>query len=192
MSIAAQSLTIDEYIELEHTTGERHEYLDGEVREMVGGSGPHSLISTNLLVALHRQVSRRGCQVHGSDLRISLPEARGYTYADIVISDGAPQFVAPKDSLVNPLVIVEVLSPTTEAHDRGDKFERYRSIDSFQEYLLVSQDRPRIERFVRQDDGNWLQKIHADPQGEIVLESVDCRLAMADVYAQVDFSDGKR
>jgi len=185
-------LSLDEYVELERSTGERHEYHDGKVVPMVGGSGPHSAIGISISSELYLQFKGSKRVVHGSDMRIALPALRTYVYADCVIPDGSPQFVPPKDSLSNPLVIFEVLSPSTEAYDRGGKFAQYRTIESFQEYLLVCQDCLHVEQFLKQDDGNWLLKDNIGEKAVITIESLGCQLALADIYAQVDFSKAER
>ena len=191
MATVTQTLTVDEYIELERTTGERHEFRNGEAIPMVGGSGNHSLIITNFVVAVSRDARILGHQTHGSDLRVAVPLAEAMVYPDVVVTDGPPTYVAPKDTLTNPLLIVEVLSASTEAYDRGDKFDNYCTIDSFREYLLVSQDKPNVTQFVKRD-GNWLRFLHADPNGTIDIESLNCQISMADIYSQVDFSNADK
>ncbi|MEZ6130407.1 MAG: Uma2 family endonuclease [Planctomycetaceae bacterium] len=185
-------VSLDEYVELERATGERHEFHDGKVVRMVGGSGPHSAIGISISAELYLQLKGTNRVVHGSDLRIALPTLCTYVYADCVIPDGVPQFVSPKDSLTNPIVIFEVLSPSTEAYDRGDKFGQYRTIETFREYLLVCQDRPHVEQFLKQDDGNWLLKEYNGNNAVITIESLGCQLSLADVYAKVDFTKAER
>lgn len=187
MATVTQTLTVDEYIELERTTGERHEFRNGEAIPMVGGSGNHSLIITNFVVAITGHARNLGHQTHGSDLRVAVPSADAMVYPDVVVTDGLPNYTTPKDTLTNPLLVVEVLSASTEAYDRGEKFDNYCTIDSFREYLLVSQDKPNVTQFVKRD-GNWLRFTHADPNGTIDIESLNCQIAMADIYAQVDFT----
>lgn len=187
MATVTQTLTVDEYIELERTTGERHEFRNGEAIAMVGGSGNHSLIITNFVVAVTSHARSLGNQTHGSDLRVAVPATDSMVYPDVVVTDGPPAYVVPKDTLTNPLLIVEVLSPSTEAYDRGEKFDNYCTIGSFREYLLVSQNKHNVTQFVKRD-GNWLRFLHADPNGTIDIESLSCQLAMADIYAQVDFT----
>ncbi len=157
---------------------------------MAGETGPHSLIGISIAAVLHSQLSRQGRQVHGADMRISVPSVNRFAYADVVIPDGDPDYVAPNDSLANPHAMVEVLSAPSKGYDRGDKFDRYCAIDTFREYTLVSQHRPRIECFFRQNDGNWLREVHTDAAGAVKLQSVNCQLA--EVYGHVDFDQAER
>lgn len=187
MATVTQTLTVDEYIELERTTGERHEFRNGEAIPTVGGSGNHSLIITNLVVAMTGHARNPGRQTHGSDMRVAVPSTDAMVYPDVVVTDGLPNYVPPKDTLTNPRLVVEVLSPSTEAYDRDEKFDDDCTIDGFREYLLVSQEKPNVTQFVNRD-GNWLRFTHADSNSTIDIESLNCQIALVDIYDQVDFT----
>lgn len=175
MATVTPTLTADEYLELERTTGQRH------------GSGNHSLIITNFVVAITGHTRNLGHQTHASDIRVAVPSTDAMVYPDVVVTDGSPICT----TLTNLLLVDEVSSPSTEAYDRGEKFDNYCTIDSFREYLLASQDKPNVTQFVKRD-GNWLRFTHADPNGTIDIESLNCQIAMADTYAQVDFTPASK
>lgn len=191
MSTTTEKLTLDQYLELEQRTGQRHEYQNGEVTPMVGGSGVHSQIIAQLSGELYQCLKRTEHKAHMSDLRYFAPESEKYTFPDIVIPDGKPDFIKPVDTLTNPLLIVEVLSPSTATYDRTEKFDLYAESASFQEYLLVSQHTHRIEQFVRQSSNKWERSVTTDPEAKIQLASINCELAVSDVYADVDFSQAE-
>ena len=181
-------LSPQQYLAIERAAEERSEYLDGEMVAMTGGSRNHCLIAGNLLRELGVQLRDRPCEVYPTDLRVQVSETGLYTYPDVVVVCGEPQFEDDLfDTLLNPTVIVEVLSPTTESYDRGRKFEHYRALASLAEYLLVSQTQPRIERFLRQADGLWLFGDAAGLEAALTLPSIGCELKLAEVYAKVRF-----
>jgi len=182
-------LTPEEYLAIERRSEIRSEYLDGEMFAMTGGSFQHSLIIGNVAGELRQQVRRRGCKVCPNDLRVRVPATGLYTYPDVVVVCGKP-FLDDEhlDTLLNPTLIVEVLSLTTEAYDRGKKFEYYRMIESLSEYLLVAQDEPRVEHYLRQQDNRWLLTAVAGLEASITLPSVQCELALAEIYDQIEFS----
>jgi Uma2 family endonuclease len=153
---------------------------------MAGGSPNHNLILLNVGAELRNQLKKRPCRVFPSDQRLKV-EANGlYTYPDITVVCDEPAFDDPrKDTILNPLVLIEILSPSTEAYDRGRKFELYRQLPTLQEYVLVSQDAMRIDHYVRQTDGRWLLTPVAGVNGVVHLLSLDCRLELAEVYDKV-------
>jgi len=180
-------LTVAEYLAIERRARTRSEYLDGEMFTMPGAGRRHNLIKGNTERELSLQLKRHPCEVYSSDQRVHIPATGLYTYPDIVVVCGEPRFEDIElETLLNPTLIVEVLSSTTEAYDRGKKFEHYRTIESFVEYLLISQDEPLIERYLRQDDGTWLFKAVASLDSRIVLPSIGCELALAEVYEKVE------
>lgn len=181
--------TLETYIQAEESTGERHEYRDGKLVLMVGGSQRHSLITGNVFFALRPLAISKSCQAHVADMRVLSLASNTFTYPDVVVSDGAPEFTAPTDTLTNPLLIAEVLSQSTEAYDRGEKFEQYCQISSFKEYLLISQDKVSVTHFVRQPDNNWLRMSYQKLDDEISLQSIGGKLSVSDIYLQVSFSD---
>jgi len=156
VAVPKEKLTIEEYIEFDKNSEERWEYFDGLVVSMSGGTLAHNQISSNLLSGLRTSALARGCQVLPADMRIKVPKAPPYRYADVVVC-GPPiiEEVQGLDVLVNPSLIVEILSESTEAYNRGEKFLFYKSIESFKEYLLIAQDRPYVTQYVRNEDGTF-------------------------------------
>jgi Uma2 family endonuclease len=183
-------VTPEEYLALERAAERKSEYRDGEIVSMTGASRRHSLITVNVSSELHRQLEDRSCEVHVNDLRVLIAAARLYTYPDVIVVCGEPALADRyRDILTNPTVLIEVLSPSTEAYDRGTKFEHYRTLDSLREYLLVSQSRPHVDHFIRQDNGQWVLSAATDLAASIVLPSIQCQLAMARIYNKVRFGE---
>ncbi len=180
-------LTPEEYLAFDRSADGKSEYLDGEMFAMSGGSRAHSLIASNLIGEIHQQLRGRPCEVHGSDLRVLVESTGLYTYPDLSIVCGEPDFGSgdPKDTLRNPTLLIEVLSPSTENYDRSKKFEHYRSIPSLREYVLVAQDRAFVERLLRRDDGVWEFTEFRGLHSTITLPSIDVTLAFAEMYAKV-------
>jgi Uma2 family endonuclease len=177
-------LTADAYLAFERGSEVRHEFVGGEAVAMTGGSWDHSLVIGNLLAELKVRLRGGTCAVHASDLRVLTP-AGSYMYPDLVVVCGEPRFEdGHRDTVLNPRLLVEVLSPSTESYDRGRKFESYRGLDSLLEYLLVFQNRPRVERFQRQENGFWLNSEVAGRNGVMPL-ALGCELALAAVYEGV-------
>jgi Uma2 family endonuclease len=187
MSVQAkQRISVEEYLAMERESNEKHEYLDGEVFAMGGASLNHTLIVTNVVIELGTQLRKRDCTVHSSDLRVKVSSSGLYTYPDVVVVCGEPQFDDQiKDTLTNPALIVEVLSESTKSYDRGDKFAHYRALPSFMEYVLIAQDSPHIEHFFRQPDKRWIFHETDDIKDKIELASIGCTLSLAEVYAKV-------
>ena len=159
VAVPKERFTIEEYIEFDKNSEERWEYFDGVVVSMSGGTLTHNRIATNFVVGLQPKALAKGCEVLAGDMRIKVPKAPPYRYADIVVVCGPPviERVQGLDVLVNPSLIVEILSESTEAYNRGQKFVSYKSIESFREYVLVAQDRTSITHYVRPENGNWLR-----------------------------------
>ena len=181
------TLTSAEYLAFERAqTDAKHEYLNGEVIMIAGASLEHNRIVSNLVATLHGQMRGRACDVFSGDMRIHISATGLYTYPDIVALCGEPQLEDNQsDILLNPDVIMEVLSPSTEAYDRGRKFDHYRSLESLQTYVLVAQDRWQIELYQRQDTGDWLLSVVKGPEASVSLSAIGCELALADVYERV-------
>jgi Uma2 family endonuclease len=180
-------VTPEEYLAMERRAEFKSEYIDGYVYAMGGASESHNLIVTNLVTQLSTQLRNRPCKVYPSDLRVDVRENRFYAYPDVTVVCGEAIFRDEQtDNLLNPTVIIEVLSDSTEVYDRGVKFARYRRIDSLVEYVLVAQDRRHIEHYVRQSDGQWLFSEATDLQETVHLRSIDCHLVVEDVYDKVD------
>ncbi len=178
----------EEYLALERKAEYKSEYLAGEIFAMSGASERHNLIALNVAAALHAQFRGRPCKAYMSDMRVKVSPTGLYTYPDVVALCGDPQFDdEQKDTLLNPTVIIEVLSSSTEAYDRGGKFGHYRKLASLAEYVLISQEEPHIEHYVRRPDNQWLLSEVSDLQGSIQLPSINCTLTLAEVYEKVEF-----
>ncbi len=181
-------LTAEEYLEIERRAHTKSEYFAGEMFAMVGGSREHSLIVGNTARSLHNQFHDRTCEVHTHDFRVKVSETGLYTYPDIVALCGKAELEdSHRDTLLNPMLVIEVLSDSTEAYDRGGKFQHYTKLESVQEYVLISQDRMLVERFRRQDENEWLLRIATAPDDVVDLQSVSAKLRVGDVYARVEF-----
>ncbi len=181
------SLTPEEYLAIERKAEYKSEYFNGEMFAMAGASERHVLIVTNIVAELREQLRRKPCRVYSTDLRVRVSPTGLYTYPDVVVVCGPPQFAdADRDMVLNPTLIVEVLSESTKDYDRGDKFEQYRSLASFCEYVLVAQDRCHVEHFVRQSDNRWLLSETNNIEDTIQLSSIDCRLALTEEYDNVE------
>jgi Uma2 family endonuclease len=183
-------VTPEEYLAGERLAEIKSEYYDGEIFAMSGGTREHSLIAANVIAELGSQLRESPCEVHTSDMRVQVAEGGPDTYPDVSVVCGEAEFAdAEKDTLLNPTMIVEVLSPSTEAWDRGGKFERYQQMVSLQEYVLIAQDRPRVERYMRQGDGQWLLTVTIGLESVLSLPSIECVLALAEVYRKVTFPE---
>jgi Uma2 family endonuclease len=182
-------VSLAEYLEMERLSETRHEYVNGRVYAMSpGAADAHHLICWNLMGALHDQLRNRPCRAYHADMRVKVSPTGMYTYPDIAALCDKPRLENFKgvDTLLNPSVIIEVLSPTTETYDRADKFEHYGYLESLQEYVLVSQKRMRVEQFVR-DGANWLLSDLREPTAILRLAPITCEIPLADIYRGVDF-----
>ncbi len=177
--------TPEQYLDMERAAEYKSEYQDGQIYAMAGATRRHNLIGFNIAISLGTQLRSKPCEVYTGDMRVQTDQSRQYFYPDVVVVCGEPEFRdGREDTLLNPTVIVEVLSRSTEAFDRGEKFLRYRHMESLTEYLFISQDERRIEQFTRQADGSWrLTETHE--AGAATLESIGCTLALGDVYDKV-------
>lgn len=176
----------EEYLTLERKADYKSEYDNGQIFPMGSAGRTHNLICGNVSAPLTAQLRDRPCEVYANDMRVQAASASRYSYPDVVVVCGEPEFLdASEDTLLNPLVLVEVLSPTTESEDRGEKFLRYRRIEALNDYLLVSQDAHHVEHFQRQGDGSWRLTEADGLSGSITLGSIGCVLSLAEVYAKV-------
>jgi Uma2 family endonuclease len=182
-------LTPEQYLEIERKAEFKSEYYQGEMFAMSGAREGHNLIVWNLAAELHRQLRAKPCRAYINDMRVRVNATGLYTYPDVAAVCGEPQFLDEnRDTLLNPSLIVEVLSPSTEAYDRGRKFEHYRSVESVSEYLLVSSERVSAELYTRQPDGRWLLTAAAHMEDSLDLQSVGAHLSLADLYEKVDLA----
>jgi len=184
-------MTVEAYRAIAETAEERYEYCNGEVITMLGGTATHSRIAVDITTCLNKAVRDTNFQVYNGDMRLWIPSFNHGTYADVLVINGEPEFNADRtDEILNPLLIVEVLSPSTEAYDRGDKFRKYRSIPSFCEYLLVSQIEPYVEQYHKLDQGDrWELQICDRLDQILTLQSLNIELPMQEIYRRVNFSN---
>lgn len=182
-------ISSEDYLALERESLEKHEYFDGEMFAMAGTSEEHANISSNINISLGVQLKKRSCKSYQSDLRVHIPATGLYTYPDVLVVCGKPELLedAFPDTLTNPILIVEVLSPSTADYDKGTKFDHYRTIEILQEYILVWQEKKRVAHYTKQENGSWILRDFIGDDAEITLNSVDCRLLMEDIYDKVNF-----
>jgi len=180
--------TVEEYFALEKLADYKSEYYQGEIFAMAGGSANHNRIARNVCVALSNALGSRPCEVFISDMRL-LVEPKGlYTYPDVMVVCGQLEFVEGRtDTITNPTVIVEVLSASTEAYDRGKKFEFYRTIETFEEYVLIDQERVQLEYFHRLDDKQWMLMALNDLTETVTLQSIEVEIPLDIIYRHVDW-----
>lgn len=184
----ARRLTEAEYLAIERAADFKSEFFDGEMFAMAGGTPMHSLIATNLAGEVRSKLKGRPCVPFNSDLRLKVVATGLYTYPDLSVVCGPLEFAGEEDDdVVNPTVLAEVLSDSTEAYDRGKKFEHCRQIPTLQEYLLVSQKEPRIEQFLREGSGEWRLREAAGLEAHLELPSLKITVALAEVFANVKF-----
>lgn len=182
-------LTENEYLALERAAPFKSEYFGGELFAMAGGSPMHSRIAANLIRELGNKLEGRPCQPFTSDLRLKIVATGLCTYPDVSVVCGPLQLAAETDDMVvNPTVVFEVLSDSTEAYDRGEKFRHYRQMPSLQEYVLVSQRSPRIEQFVRRPNEEWSWRVAEGLEATLALPSLEITLEVAKVFARVEFA----
>lgn len=193
MSAASKrKLTPEEYLVIERAASFKSEFYRGEMFAMAGANRNHNRIFHNLSYLLQHQLKGGPCNLLGPDMRVATASHRNYFYPDLVIVCDKPQYLENSfDTLLNPQVIFEILSESTERFDRGDKFEEYRNIASLKEYILVSQDKMQITRFVRQSEYQWGVRFFKDAAGDFSLESVKVAIPIKDIYAGVEFDQAK-
>jgi Uma2 family endonuclease len=195
----APTYSADEYLAYERAADERHVFLDGQILAMAGETDEHGDIAVNVVLILGNQLKGTPCRVKAKDTKVrSGPTGKSqrsgrvlFSYPDIVVVCGEREFHdANKDVILNPTTIVEVLSKTTEAFDRGEKFTRYQMYNpTLTDYLLVSQDRPQVEHYSRLDDDAWCYRRHTGLNAVVKIPSIHCKLKLADVYDRINFSD---
>lgn len=182
--------TLEEYFELERASEAKYEYWDGEVYAMSGASLEHEQVFGNVFTFLRNELRQRVCHVFSSNLRVKVPSAPPYRYPDLTALCGQPEYevIGGVQALTNPTLIVEILSPSTEAYDRGDKFTHYKSIPSFGEYLLIAQHRPHVTHYVRQPDNSWSYEEANELSVTLLLPTLDGVLPLNEVYQDVEFA----
>ncbi len=178
---------MNEYLALERAASTKSEYFDGEIFAMAGASREHNQISTNTVRVLANQLLDKLCNVYASDMKVKIDKVKKYTYPDIVIACEQEKFEdEKKDILLNPIVIIEILSASTEAYGRGQKFFHYQFIASLVQYILISQSTFRVESFVRQRNGSWLYLEFHDISDLVELKAIECTLPIKEVYRKID------
>jgi Uma2 family endonuclease len=182
--------SLDEYFALEHAGHVRYEYWDGDIVCMSGGTKEHAQICGNVHYRLRQKLEGGPCRAFTSELPVKTPTLLPYRYPDVVVgcSDLIFESMRRIDELTNPVLLVEVLSPSTELRDREQKFKAYQAIPSFREYLLIAQDVVHVTHYVRQEDGRWTSEDVTDLNAVLVLASVGCTLSMQEIYEEVTFS----
>lgn len=187
MAQPQKRLSESEYLEIERAAEQRSEYLDGEMFAMAGASPRHVAIVSNLVGELHGRLKGGPCRVFSSDLRLRVEATGLHTYPDVVVACDALRFSDAKaDTLLNPVVLFEVLSPSTQSYDRGEKFAHYRTLDSLVDYILVGQTEPHVEHFSRQRDGRWILWESREPGDVLELAGLELRLPLREIYAGLD------
>jgi Uma2 family endonuclease len=190
---AVRTISQAEYLQTERLAPTKSEYLAGRVIVMAGASYAHNRLSTNIAANLHLALRNKPCVVLGSDMRVKIAEVNAYFYPDVVIVCGQPQFEdEQEDTLLNPTVVIEVLSPSTEAFDRGEKFAAYQRIPTLREYLLVAQDRMQVEQYVRQPGGEWQRTEYTDLAQKVHLPSVGIDVPVELIYEGVNLTHSKQ
>ena len=180
-------LTPEEYLALERQSEIKHEYYAGEMFAMVGASKRHNIITANIIRILGNQLLERRCNVYASNMRVKVSATGKYTYPDVAVACEQEKFDdAENDTLLNPVVVIEVLSESTEAYDRGRKFEQYQTIESLTDYLLVTQEPHRVEQYVRQSDREWRYSEYRNAEDIVKINVIGCELMLKDVYVKVE------
>jgi Uma2 family endonuclease len=183
-------ISIADYLTAERTAEQKSEYLDGIITMMAGASREHNLIAANVTREIGNQLRNRPCEVYPSDMRVHDPITRSFLYPYVVVVCNEPIFLdRTVDTLLNPTVVVEVLSATTEKIDRGKKAWAYRQIATLQAYILISQELPYVECYTRQPDGGWLLKDSQGLEAVLNLASIGCELPLSEIYLKVKFSE---
>ena len=181
------TLTPDEYLAVERESEFRSEYVDGVVYAMTGASLNHIQVVSNITAELIVQLRGRPCRALSNEMKVRVPDSRRFFYPDVTVVCGEPQFHDERtDTILNPVLIIEVLSPSTEAFDRGLKFQSYQKLESLREYVLVAQDKYVVEQYVRRDDGKWIYSATIGRESSLSLPSVECTLNLQSVYDRVD------
>ena len=195
-AVPKKQYSVEEYIELDKNSDERYEFFEGTVRgigeivAMSGGSINHGRISKNLTRHLENKLEGTTCEALPADVAVKVPAVRPYRYPDVKVACGTQvvEYLLGIELLVNPVLIIEVLSSTTAAYDLGDKFTEYQSIPSFREYLVISQTRPHVIQHVRQDSGKWLRSEHSGLETSLELETLNVAITLGEIYQRVIFA----
>ena len=179
--------TDEEYIALEREATEKHELADGEIIAMAGASREHNLICVNVSSEIRQNLKGSGCETYATDMRVRMKEGN-YAYPDVVVVCDEPQFADDEfDTLLNPVIVVEILSKSTRFRDKNEKLTTYQKMESVQECLLIEQDLLRIEHYIKQTPKQWLLRIYEELDEIVSLESIGCEIPLSEIYAQIKF-----
>ena len=188
-----RKLTVEEYFALDEKAERKSEFFDGEMFAMAGASRMHNVLTRNLTGHLFARLQGGPCQVFVADLRVKVNKTGLYTYPDLLIVCGPPEYAPEnRDTLTNPKIVIEVLSDSTEKYDRTTKFRHYKQMPSVMEYVLVSQDEPLIERYTRLPDGAWAQSDFVGLDAAMAFDTVPASVSLADIYLGVQFPSRPR
>lgn len=190
--------TVEEYLAFEREAFEKHEYIDGEivplhkpfeVTAMADASRRHNLVSGNIFGELRHQLKGKNCEVYINDMRVRLKPNR-YGYPDVIVVCSEPEFLDDEfDTLTNPIILIEVLSPSTRFKDKTEKLEDFRKLESLKECLLIEQEKMFIEHYIKQTPNQWLLRIYENSDERVTLESIGCEISLSDIYLQVKFKE---
>ena len=181
-------MTPEEYLVFERASDKKHEYIAGQIYAMGGAKRNHNIIALSLGKELYQATEDKDCEAYAADMRIFLPSTEDYAYPDLTVVCGEPVFQDDvHDTLINPVLIAEILSDSTEAYDRGAKFSLYRSVKSLKEYILISQSQPRIEKYERQGDGFWMLSEAVGLESEITFNSIGLTILLNNLYKKIHF-----
>ena len=181
--------TDEEYLAFEREALQKHELIDGEIIAMAGASREHNLIGVNVSSEFRFRLKGGKCEVYANDMRVRMKKGR-YGYPDVVIACEKPKFADDEfDVLLNPVVVVEVLSKSTRFRDKTEKLETYQKMESIRECLLIEQKEIRVEHYIKQTPRQWILRIYEELTETIILESINCELPLAEVYAQIEFKE---
>lgn len=188
MQTASQCMTREEYLALEEISEIKHEFFNGEIFAMTGGTFEHSATAVQIAALLCTRPSRKGCKPMNSDMRVRTPSGLD-TYPDVSVYCGEPDLIDDRKTLLNPVMIVEVLSPNTSSYDRGDKFKLYRSTPTLQDYVLVDSEQILVEHFGRKDEQEWTLHLYQQLADVVTLSSIAVELVLADIYQGIKFTE---
>lgn len=193
-ALPKRKYSLQEYFEIERNSEERFEYWDGNIRSMAGASPAHERIVVNIGAHLRELLRGRGCSVFGSNLKVKVPVYPPYRYPDLSVycGEGIFETMDGLEVLTNPQMLVEILSPSTEAFDRSDKFSYYKSIPSFTEYLLIAANRPFVTQFIKQNENEWIQREANGLDGKLFLPAFEVEILLSEVYLDVEFPPEER
>lgn len=178
-------ISVEEYLAFEEKSKRKHEYMDGEIFQMAGVKRNHSLIGSNVTTELNVKLREKPCEVHGSDIKVLIREGH-YVYPDVSVVCDEINFDINNTTLFNPVVIFEVLSKSTEARDRGEKAEDYFKLESLRDYVMIAQNRVRIEHYARISGGKWTFEVLESLDDSLILDSIGCKISLKNIYSKVE------